>query len=90
MSLKIPRKNEEITAKEVRVVGSAGEMLGIMPTREAVFKAKSEGLDLLEVSPNVEPPVCKILDFGKYRYDVKKKKLMPNTSNTKLNKKKLK
>ena len=73
MSLKIPRKNEEITAKEVRVVGSAGEMLGIMPTREAVLKAKSEGLDLLEVSPNVEPPVCKILDFGKYRYDVKKK-----------------
>ena len=48
-------------------------MLGVMLIKEAVFKARSEGLDLLEISPNVEPPVCKILDFGKYKYDIKKK-----------------
>ncbi len=73
MSQKIPKKNDEITAREVRVVGSDGEMLGVMLIKEAVFKARSEGLDLLEISPNVEPPVCKILDFGKYKYDIKKK-----------------
>jgi translation initiation factor IF-3 len=70
---KIPKKNEEITAREVRVIASTGEMLGVMSTKEAIAKAKSTGLDLLEISPNVEPPVCKILSFGKYKYDIKKK-----------------
>ena len=70
---KIPKKNEEITAKEVRVISQNGEMLGVMPLREAIAKAKIANLDLLEISPNVEPPVCKILSFGKYKYDIKKK-----------------
>jgi translation initiation factor IF-3 len=70
---KIPKKNEEITAKEVRLIADNGDMLGVFPLREAIMKAKLQKLDLLEISPNAEPPVCKILDFGKYRYDIKKK-----------------
>lgn len=70
---KIPKKNEEITAKEVRLIAQDGEMLGVFPVREALAKARSLKLDLLEISPNVEPPVCKILDFGRYKYDIKKK-----------------
>jgi translation initiation factor IF-3 len=70
---KIPKKNQEITAKEVRVVAQTGEMLGVMPLNEAIAKAKMSGLDLLEISPNVVPPVCKIFSFGKYQYDIKKK-----------------
>lgn len=70
---KIPKKNEEITAKEIRLIAPDGEMLGVFPLREALFKAKALKLDLLEISPNVEPPVCKILDFGRYKYDIKKK-----------------
>lgn len=70
---KIPKKNEEITAKEVRVISQDGDMLGVMPIKEAIVKARLQNLDLLEISPNVEPPVCKILSFGKYKYDIKKK-----------------
>lgn len=70
---KIPNKNYEITAKEVRLISPEGEMLGIFSTKDAIFKAKSLKMDLLEISPNVEPPVCKILDFGRYKYDLKKK-----------------
>jgi translation initiation factor IF-3 len=67
------RKNDRIRAKEVRVIGSNGEQLGIMNTGNAVALAKSQGLDLVEISPNAQPPVCKILDFGKYKYEESKK-----------------
>lgn len=68
-----PRMNREITAREVRLVDAAGEMLGVLPTDEALRKAKDAGLDLVEISPNAEPPVCKILDYGKFKYQQQKK-----------------
>ena len=55
------------------MIGDTGEMLGIMPTQEALRRAQEKGLDLVEVNPKAEPPVCKILDFGKFKYDEKKK-----------------
>ncbi|MCQ2609641.1 MAG: translation initiation factor IF-3, partial [Lachnospiraceae bacterium] len=65
--------NDRIRDPEVRVIGADGEQLGIMSSKEAYFKAKDEGLDLVKVSPNAVPPVCKIVDFGKYRYELEKK-----------------
>ena len=65
--------NDKVRDPEVRVIGSSGEQLGIMSSKEAYFKAKDEGLDLVKVSPNANPPVCKIIDFGKYRYELEKK-----------------
>ncbi|MGH8455965.1 MAG: translation initiation factor IF-3 [Stenotrophobium sp.] len=62
------RRNGEITTPQVRVIGSDGSQIGIMLTRDAVAKAEEEGLDLVEISPNAEPPVCKIMDYGKYLY----------------------
>lgn len=67
------RVNEQIRAKEVRLIDINGEQLGIMPVNEALKIAEERGLDLVEVAPNVVPPVCKILDFGKYRYQLSKK-----------------
>jgi len=67
------RINHRIRVPEIRVIGEEGEMLGIMPTNEALRRAQERGLDLVEVNPKAEPPVCKILDFGKYKYDEKKK-----------------
>ncbi len=67
------RINQRIRVPEVRVIGDDGEMLGIMPTHEALRRAQEKGLDLVEVNPKAEPPVCKILDYGKYKYDEKKK-----------------
>jgi translation initiation factor IF-3 len=67
------RKNERIKAKEVRVIDGEGKQLGVMQTFEALFIAKRQGLDLVEISPNASPPVCKILNFGKYKYDESKK-----------------
>jgi translation initiation factor IF-3 len=67
------RKNERIKAKEVRVIDHEGNQLGIMQTFSAIAAAKSVGLDLVEISPNANPPVCKILDFGKFKYDESKK-----------------
>ena len=69
-----PRVNEEIRSPQVRLIDQEGEMLGVMTAREAIQKAYSVGLDLLEISPNAEPPVCKILDFGKFKYEQQKKK----------------
>jgi translation initiation factor IF-3 len=69
----LPRVNEKITNSEVRLVDQDGAVLGITPTYKAIEKAKLAGMDLVEVSPNVTPPVCKMMDFGKYRYDTKKK-----------------
>lgn len=67
------RVNEKIKAPRVRVVGSNGAMLGVLNIREALEVAKEEGLDLVEVSPNVDPPVCKITNFGKMKYEAQKK-----------------
>ena len=69
-----PRVNEEIRVPQVRLIDQNGEMQGVMSAREAVLRAYSVGLDLLEISPNAEPPVVKILDFGKYKYELQKKK----------------
>ncbi len=66
--------NEEIRVPQVRLIDQDGEMVGVMSAREAVQRAFAVGLDLLEISPNAEPPVCKILDFGKFKYEQQKKK----------------
>ena len=68
-----PRKNERIRAPKIRVIGVDGRQLGIMAPYEALAIARRSGLDLLEVSPNAEPPVCRILDYGKYMYEEAKK-----------------
>ncbi|MBX6420433.1 MAG: translation initiation factor IF-3 [Sinobacteraceae bacterium] len=62
------RRNEEITVPRVRVIAADGTQIGIMLTRDAIARAEAEGLDLVEVSPNAEPPVCKIMDYGKFVY----------------------
>lgn len=67
------RVNREIRALKVRVISSTGEQLGIMSPREALMKAEQEGLDLVEIAPNASPPVCKIIDYGKFRYDQTKR-----------------
>lgn len=69
-----PRVNQEITAPRVRLVDADGEMVGVVTRREALDLAIQANLDLVEVSPNAEPPVCKILDNGKYKYELQKKK----------------
>jgi translation initiation factor IF-3 len=68
-----PRTNERIRSSQVQVISSDGENLGTLPTQEAINIAKEEGLDLIEISPNASPPVCKIIDIGKYKYDLQKK-----------------
>jgi len=68
------RKNDKIRAREVRVIGPDGDMLGLMPPEEALKIAKSHGLDLVEVAANAQPPVCRILEFGKYKYELSKNK----------------
>ncbi|MFH5925179.1 translation initiation factor IF-3 [Roseomonas xinghualingensis] len=68
-----PRVNEEIRAPQVRLIDQDGEMLGVMSAREALARAYDVGMDLLEISPNAEPPVCKITDFGKFKYEQQKK-----------------
>ncbi len=68
-----PRKNERIRVPEVRVIGPDGKQIGVMQTREALTLAKNNGLDLIEISPTARPPVCRILDYGKYMYEQSKK-----------------
>jgi len=68
-----PRSNNRILSPEIQVIASDGENLGIISTNEAISKAKNEGLDLIEIAPNANPPVCKIMDMGKYKYDAQKK-----------------
>ena len=65
--------NEQIRDREVRVIGPNGEQLGIMSAKEAYFKAKDAGLDLVKIAPTAKPPVCKIIDYGKYRYEQARK-----------------
>ena len=79
-----PRANNRINSPEVQVIASNGENLGILNTNEAITMAKEEGLDLIEIAPNAKPPVCKIIDMGKYKYDAQKK-----ANKAKKNKKKL-
>ena len=68
-----PKSNNRINSPEVQVINSSGENLGILNTNEAISMAKEEGLDLIEIAPNAKPPVCKIIDMGKYKYDAQKK-----------------
>ena len=68
-----PRANYYIKAREVQVISSEGKNLGVLNTNEAIKIAKEEGLDLIEISPNAKPPVCKIIDIGKFKYDLQKK-----------------
>ena len=67
------RMNEQITNPQVRLILTNGENVGIISIKEALFKAQEEGLDLIEIAPNAEVPVCKILDAGKYRYEMQKR-----------------
>lgn len=69
-----PRVNREIDARTIRLVGADGEMVGVVSLRDGLIMAEEAGLDLVEVSPNAEPPVCKILDYGKFKYEAQKKK----------------
>jgi translation initiation factor IF-3 len=68
-----PRANHRIRSLDVQVINSSGENLGVLPIKKAIEIAKNEGLDLIEISPNANPPVCKIMDIGKYKYDMQKK-----------------
>jgi len=68
-----PKANNRINSPEVQVIASNGENLGIISTNKAISMAKEEGLDLIEIAPNAKPPVCKIIDMGKYKYDAQKK-----------------
>ena len=69
-----PRVNEEIRVPQVRLIDAEGEMMGVMGARDAMLRAYAVGLDLVEISPNADPPVCKILDYGKFKYEQQKKK----------------
>ena len=68
-----PKANERIRSPEVQVISSDGKNLGTLATQEAINMARQEGLDLIEISPNANPPVCKMTDIGKYKYDLQKK-----------------
>ena len=65
--------NREITARSIRLVGADGEMVGVVSLRDALLAAEDAGLDLVEIAPQAEPPVCKILDYGKYKFEAQKK-----------------
>jgi len=67
------RKNQEIRVPRVRVIGSDGEMIGVLTRDEALSMAEDEGLDLVEIQPQADPPVCKIMDFGKFKFEAQKK-----------------
>lgn len=67
------RINREITARELRVIGSKGENLGVLPLADALEAAASAGMDLIEISPNAVPPVAKVMDYGKFQYELKKR-----------------
>nr|WP_295746353.1 translation initiation factor IF-3 [uncultured Acidocella sp.] len=69
-----PRVNEEIRIPQVRLIDQDGEMIGVLSTRDAIARAYAVGLDLVEISPNAEPPVAKILDYGKFKYEQQKKR----------------
>ena len=68
-----PRSNNRITSSEIQVIASDGENLGILNLHDAINRAREKGFDLIEIAPNANPPVCKIMDMGKYKYDAQKK-----------------
>lgn len=68
------RRNEQIRAREVRVIGAEGEQIGILQRAEAIALAKEAGMDLVEVAATADPPVCRIMDFGKFKYEQQQKK----------------
>ena len=68
-----PRSNNRILSSDVQVITNDGKNLGVLNTNEAISMAKNQGLDLIEIAPNANPPVCKIMDMGKYKYDAQKK-----------------
>lgn len=68
-----PRVNRQIHAEKIRLIGANGEMIGVVPVREGLKAAEEAGLDLVEISPAAVPPVCKVLDYGKYKYHAQKK-----------------
>ncbi len=67
------RINGKIRAREVRVIGNEGEQMGVMPLSDAINLARTRGVDLVEVAPNANPPVCRVVDFGKYKYELEKR-----------------
>lgn len=69
-----PRVNEEIDASQIRLIDQDGQQMGVVGVREAIQMAYAVGLDLVEIAPQAEPPVCKILDFGKYKYELQKRR----------------
>jgi translation initiation factor IF-3 len=73
LSAKNHRINEQIRIKEVRLIDDEGEQAGVVPTEKALEMAREKGLDLVEVAPNAKPPVCKLIDYGKYKYEMDKK-----------------
>ena len=77
-----PRLNDEITIRECRLIGYDGAQMGIYPTSQALRIAESSGYDLVEIAPNAEPPVCRIMDYGKFKYDqaIKAKQARKNQS----------
>ncbi|MFQ5936241.1 MAG: translation initiation factor IF-3 [Acidiferrobacterales bacterium] len=68
------RLNQQITAREIRLIGGDGEQIGVVPISEALEKAEEVGLDLVEISPNASPPVCRLMDFGKFQYQANKRR----------------
>lgn len=78
------RINEQIHVTPVRVIGNDGTQLGILPTEEAIAEARKTGLDLVEVAPNESPPVCRIMDYGKYKYQQKKRQHKGHAHQTKI------
>lgn len=72
--MKKTRINDQITVHQVRLIGEKGDQIGILATSDALQKAKEEGLDLVEISPNSEPPVCRLMDYGKYIFELRKRK----------------
>ena len=80
-----PKANHRINSQEVQVIASSGENLGIMNTNKAISIAKEEGLDLIEIAPKANPPVCKIIDMGKYKYEAQKKLARPRKNKREVN-----
>ena len=78
------RINDQIRKSPIRVIDQEGNQLGVIPTKDALEKARAAGLDLVEVAPDAKPPVCKIIDFGKFNYDKKKKQTKNKSHQTKL------
>lgn len=78
------RVNEYITAQEVRVVNEAGDMLGVMPPAQAISLAVDEGMDLVEIAPKANPPTCKIMDYGKWKFKLSKKEKISRKNQVKI------